>query len=170
MDLVYATGVIGMSFIPLIIGIGVSVVGSYFGYRLFSRLTTSINEAEELKRGNVSIGIILMAVLISLGIVLHAGVAGLAPAFAYAIEAGPLTPNGLVSIGFALFQLFMSAMFAILAIFIAFRLFSRLSGDVDEFQEIKQGNVAVALQMAGISVLTALATEAGISAVVSMIY
>jgi uncharacterized membrane protein YjfL (UPF0719 family) len=170
MNLPIIAGIIGLSFIPLVIGVIVAVLGSYCAYSLFSKLTKNIDEKAELQKGNTAVGILLLSIFVSIGIVLHAGISGIAPAVRYMIKVGPTTSDGLVSLGIAVFQLVISAGLAIIAIYITFLLFSKLTGDVDEFQEISRGNIAIALEMSGIAILTALLIDAGISGIMTILY
>jgi uncharacterized membrane protein YjfL (UPF0719 family) len=78
--------------------------------------------------------------------------------------------DGLFSIGIAALELIVSAALAIIAIYVTFHLFSRLTRDIDEFSEISRGNVAIALEMSGIAILTALAIDAGVSGIVNILY
>lgn len=159
-----------MSFIPLVIGVILAVGGSYCSLCLFSRLTKTIDERAELRKGNTAIGIVLFSVFVSVGIVLYAGIVGIAPALRYMIQVGPSTPGAMVSLSLAFLQLAICGALAVIGIYITFVLFSRLTGDMDEFEEISKGNTAVALEMSGIAILTALLINAGISCIMTIIY
>jgi uncharacterized membrane protein YjfL (UPF0719 family) len=159
-----------MSLVPLLIALVVAAVGSFWGFKLFSRLTKGIDEAAELKKGNIAVGIILLSVMVALGIVLQAGLSGISSGIDYALRVGLVTPMDIIAICIALIQFVLGALLAILAVFFSFYVFNRLTPDVNEFAEIAGGNVAMALLMAGIAILTALVIQAGVSGITHALF
>ncbi|HNL86726.1 MAG TPA: DUF350 domain-containing protein, partial [Methanoregulaceae archaeon] len=73
MDIV--TAFVGL--IQLIIAILLAVVALYIGYSTFSKITKGIDEIQELKKGNVAVGIIIAAIFFAIAIVIQSGVAGI---------------------------------------------------------------------------------------------
>jgi uncharacterized membrane protein YjfL (UPF0719 family) len=67
----------------------------------------------------------------------------------------------------SLIQLILGIILAIGAIYLALNILDRLTKGVDEFEEIKKGNVAVALMMAGVIVSTALIIQSGVIGITS---
>jgi uncharacterized membrane protein YjfL (UPF0719 family) len=161
---------ISVSFVQLLIALVVAVAGSYGAYRLFSHLTKGINEAEELKKGNIAVGIVLLSVMVALGIVLQASLSGISSGIMYALKVGLMTPMGLIAIAIAFLQFVVGAVLAILAVLFSFHVFNRLTREVDEFAEIAKGNIAIALLMAGIAILTALVVQVGIAGITQALF
>ena len=58
--------VIGMNFLYAALG----VVLMFIAYRVIDRLTPEVNFAEELKRGNVAVGIFIAAIFVAVAIII----------------------------------------------------------------------------------------------------
>lgn len=161
---------VSISFVQLLAALIVAVIGSYGGYRLFSRLTKGIDEAEELKKGNVAVGVLLLSVMVALGIVLQAGLSGISSGVDYALIVGLTTPMGITAIAVSLLQFIVGAVLSVLSVLFSFHVFNRLTPEVDEFSEIARGNIAIALLMSGIAILTALVVQAGIAGITQTLF
>jgi uncharacterized membrane protein YjfL (UPF0719 family) len=150
-----------VGFIQLIIAILLAVVALYIGYSTFSRITKGMDEQQELMKGNVAVGIIIAAVFFAIALVVQSGVAGISVGIINAIEGDWLA---LVA---AFIQLVLGIILAIAAIYLALNILDRLTKGVDEFAELKKGNVAVALMMAGVIVATAIIIQSGVMGITS---
>jgi len=150
-----------VGFIQLIIAILLAVVALYIGYSTFSRITKGMDEQQELMKGNVAVGIIIAAVFFAIALVVQSGVAGISVGIINALEGDWLA---LVA---AFIQLVLGIILAIAAIYLALNILDRLTKGVDEFAELKKGNVAVALMMAGVIVATAIIIQSGVMGITS---
>ncbi len=72
-----------------------------------------------------------------------------------------------VLVGLAFMRLILSIAFAVLALYLASSILARLTKDMDEWEEIGKGNVAVAIYMAGIFIAVATIVAPGISGLFS---
>ncbi|MCX6686689.1 MAG: DUF350 domain-containing protein [Methanoregula sp.] len=79
-----------------------------------------------------------------------------------AASVGLLSLDGLLAIGAALVQLILGIVLSIAAIYLALNILDKLTKGVDEFEEIKKGNVAVALEMAGVIIAVAVIIQSGV--------
>jgi len=150
-----------VGFIQLIIAILLAVVALYIGYSTFSRITKGMDEQQELMKGNAAVGIIIAAVFFAIALVVQSGVAGISVGIINALEGDWLA---LVA---AFIQLVLGIILAIAAIYLALNILDRLTKGVDEFAELKKGNVAVALMMAGVIVATAIIVQSGVMGITS---
>ncbi len=75
---------------------------------------------------------------------------------------GLFSVDGFVAIGVAILQLVLGIVLAVAAIYLALNILDRLTKGVNEFEEIKKGNVAVALEMAGVIVAVAVIIQSGV--------
>ena len=64
-------------------------------------------------------------------------------------------------------SLILGILLAIGAIYLALYILDRLTKGVDEFEEIRKGNTAVALMMAGVIVSTAIIIQSGVIGITS---
>ena len=157
MDIV--TAFVGL--IQLLIAILLAVVALYIGYSVFSKITKGIDEIQELKKGNVAVGIIIAAIFFAIAIVIQSGVAGIAIGITNALS------GDWYSLLAAFIQLILGILLAVATIYLALNILDRLTKGIDEFEELKKGNVAVALMMAGVIVATAVIIQSGVVGITS---
>ena len=150
--------------IQLIVAIILSVVALYIGFSLFSRITTKIDEEKELAKGNAAVGIVVASVFISIAIVIQSGISGVSIGIKGAI-AGNMYP--LVA---SVLQLILGITLAIGAIYLALNILDRMTKEIDEFGEIKKGNVAVALEMAGVIIAVSIIIQSGVLGITSSLF
>jgi uncharacterized membrane protein YjfL (UPF0719 family) len=148
--------------VQLIVAIIFSVVALYIGFITLAKITKDIDEEKELAKGNAAVGIIVAAVFVAIALVVQSGVSGLSIGIGKAASVGLLSLDGLLAIGAALVQLILGIVLAIAAIYLALNILDKLTKGVDEFEEIKKGNVAVALEMAGVIIAVAVIIQSGV--------
>ena len=152
--------VIGL--VQLIIAIIFSVVALYIGFFMMSKITKNIDEEKELAKGNVAVGIIVASVFVAIALVVQSGVSGLSVGIGKAASVGFFSVDGLLAIGAAFVQLILGIVLAIAAIYLSLNILNKLTKGVDEFEEIKKGNVAVALMMGGVIIAVAVIIQSGV--------
>ena len=150
-----------LGLIQLVIAIILAVVALYIGFSVFSRITKGMDEEKELARGNPAIGIIIASIFFAIALVVQSGIAGISVGIMKALAGDWL------AIVASLIQLILGIILAIGAIYLALNILDRLTKGVDEFEEIKKGNVAVALMMAGVIVSTAIIIQSGVIGITS---
>ena len=137
-------GQLFFSLAQLAIAIVLSAVITYLALFLFQWFTRDLDEWQSLRDGNAAVGIVLGAILISVAIVLR-------PALAI--------DSSLWDVGTSLFfrmllvqafQLLLGLAFAVGTLILALLLFAALTRQLDEVQELKDGNLAVAALLAGV--------------------
>jgi uncharacterized membrane protein YjfL (UPF0719 family) len=140
-----------------------AVLSIYFGVRAFDKLTEEIGELEELRKGNAAVGILVAAIIICIAAVVRTGVAqfaaGIQPNYALSLIA-VLAAINVVKLLFGLFL-------AILTIFISLNLLDALTRKIDETRELKKGNIAIAILIAGVLIAVSIVVGASMEAVVS---
>jgi uncharacterized membrane protein YjfL (UPF0719 family) len=147
--------------IQLLIAILLAVVALYIGYYTFSKITKGIDEVQELKKGNVAVGIIIASIFFAIAIVIQSGIAGISIGITNALS------GDWYSLIAAIIQLILGIILAIATIYLALSVLDRLTKGVDEFEELKKGNVAIALMMAGVIVATAIIIQSGVIGITS---
>ena len=148
--------------IQLIISIIFAVLALYIGFAVLSKINKNMDEEKELARGNVAVGIIVAAVFVAIALVVQSGVSGLSVGINKALSVGILSVDGLLAIGVAFIQLILGIVLAIGAIYLALNVLDKLTKGVNEFEEIKKGNVAVALMMGGVIIAVAVIIQSGV--------
>jgi len=158
--MLWANAVVGI--IQLIIAIILAVVALYIGFSVLNRITKGMDEAKELAKGNVAVGILIAAVFIGIAVVVQSGVSGVSLGIAKAMSVGIFSVDGLIAIAVAILQLILGIVLAIVSIYLALKVLDRLTKGVEEFEELKKGNVAVALEMAGVIIAVAVIIQSGV--------
>lgn len=134
----------------------------YIGFAVLSKINKNIDEEKELAKGNAAVGIIVAAVFVAIALVVQSGVSGLSVGINKAISVGFLSVDGLLAIGVSIIQLLLGIVLAVGAIYLALNILDKLTKGVDEFEEIKKGNVAVALEMGGVIIAVAVIIQSGV--------
>jgi uncharacterized membrane protein YjfL (UPF0719 family) len=147
----------------LAIAIILSAIAAYLAFYLFQWFTRNLDEWEELRQGNPAVGIVLGAIVLSVAIVLR-------PA---------LTVNtGLWDIGRALYvrvlviealQLAVGLILAVITLALALFLFAALTRGIDEVEELKKGNLAIAGLLAGVVISVALMVSQAIAQIMHLV-
>lgn len=145
--------VVGVQIARLILAIVLAVIAQYIAIKVFDRMTRGIDEFEELRKGNVAIGIIMGAVLLAVATIIASGVAGIVT---------PSTGFDLVQLGVSFVWLIVAIVVAVIAQFIALSIYGRLTEGIDEERELKKGNLAVAITLGAVIYSIALVVQAGI--------
>ena len=155
--------------VQLVIAIIFAVVALYIGFSVMGKITKDIDEEKELAKGNVAVGIIVAAVFVAIALVVQSGVSGLSVGINKALSVGIFSLDGLTAIGVSLIQLVLGIALAVGAIYLALYFLDKLTKGIDEFAEIKKGNVAVALEMAGVIIAVAVIIQSGVIGITASI-
>jgi uncharacterized membrane protein YjfL (UPF0719 family) len=153
---------VAVGIIQLIIAIILAVAALYIGFSVLNKITKGIDEEKELAKGNVAVGIVVAAVFFAIAIVVQSGVAGVSVGIGSALASGLGSTDALIAIGGAILQLVLGIILAVASIYLALRVLDKMTKGVEEFEELKKGNVAVALEMAGVIVAVALIVQVGV--------
>jgi uncharacterized membrane protein YjfL (UPF0719 family) len=153
----------------LIIAILFAVVALYIGFLVLGWITKGIDEEKELANGNAAVGILVASVFIAIALVVQSGVSGLSVGINKAISIGVLTGDGIFTVVIAIVQLLLGIVLAVGAIYLALNILDRLTKGVEEFEELKKGNVAVALEMAGVIIAVAVIIQTGVIGITAAI-
>ena len=155
--------------IQLVLAIVFAVVALYIGFWVLGKITKGIDEEKELAKGNAAVGILVASVFIAIALVVQSGVSGLSVGINKAISIGILTRDGILTVVAAIIQLLLGIVLAVGAIYLALNILDRLTTGVDEFEELRKGNVAVALEMAGVIIAVAVIIQSGVIGITAAI-
>ena len=155
--------------IQLLISIIFAVLALYIGFAVLSKITKGIDEEKELAKGNVAVGVIVASVFVAIALVVQSGVSGLSVGINKALSVGLFSVDGLLAVCVAFVQLILGIVLAVGAIYLALNILDKLTKGVEEFEEIKKGNVAVALEMAGVIIAVAVIIQSGVIGITAAI-
>ena len=154
-----------LSGVQLLLAVVLSALAAYLGVWLFSRATPGLDEWAELRKGNPAVGLVMGAVVVGVAIILR-------PALnivSLRLDVGAtldvalrlLTQALLVAVGLVL---------SLAVIAFALWLFTRLTGELDEWAEIAKGNVGVAVLLAGVILGTALLSGVALDSALVLLF
>ncbi len=155
-----ANAIVGL--FQLLISIIFAVLALYIGFAVLTKITKIIDDEKELKKGNAAVGILVAAVFVAIALVVQSGVSGLSVGINKAVSVGIFSIDGLLAIFSAFIQLILGIVLAVGAIYLALYILDKLTQGIDEFEEIKKGNVAVALMMGGVIIAVAVIIQSGV--------
>ncbi len=148
----------------LVISVITAALVAFLSIWLFDKTTRNIDEWNELRKGNVAVGVVLASLIVGVGIILRPG---LAPA-ALNLDVGP--GNAVViRLAVQLIQILIGLLLSVVSIGTALWIFTRLTGSIDEWAEIGRGNVAIAIVLAGVVIATALIVSTALDAILLML-
>jgi len=151
-------------FLEFLIAIFISFILIFGTYRLLLVLTPRFDEERQLKKKNLSVGIILGSILLGQALIVKQAiypVMAVIQIFILGEEKG--AGSILKMLGFSVGYVALAGFLAILCILFSFWLFNKLTPGIDQFEEIKNNNLAVALFMGLLVIGICLLISAGVS-------
>ncbi len=133
-----------LSLAQLAIAVVLSAVAAYLAFYLFQWFTRGLDEWEELRQGNPAVGVVLGAIVISVAIVLR-------PALSVNTTAWDVGATLVTRVLLAeALQLAVGLVLAVITLALALYLFAALTRGIDEVEELKNRNLAIAGLLAGV--------------------
>src|SRR5659263_446141 len=148
--------------IQLVIAFILAVAALYIGFSVLGKITKGIDEEKEIAKGNTAVGILVASVFIAIGIVVQSGGSGISVGISQALRPDITTGDSITILIVSVLQLVLGIVLAIVAIYLALNILDKLTKGIDEFAELKKGNVAVALEMAGVIITVAIIIQSGV--------
>ncbi len=137
---------LGIALGQLIVGLVLAMGSVYLGLKMFDKLTEGTDEMAELKKGNVAIAILLGAIIFSIANIVEGGVSNLTQT----VVPGLSMVQVFAALVIGLVNLVIGVILAIFAIYIAISVLDKITVGIDEFRELRRGNVAIAIIMASV--------------------
>jgi uncharacterized membrane protein YjfL (UPF0719 family) len=150
--------------LEFLVSIFISFILIFFSYRLLLVLTPHFDEERQLKRKNVSVAVVLGSILLGEAIVVMRAiypVMAVIQIFVLGQEKNIL--NLLKMLGLSVGYVLLTGVLAIAVILISFWLFNKLTPRINQYEEIRDNNIAVALFMALFIIAVCILISAGVS-------
>jgi putative membrane protein len=153
--------------LEFLVSVLISFVLIFGSYRIILVLTRRFDEEKQLKKKNVSVGVVLGSIFIGEALVVKQALYPVMAVIQLYIlgqekDAGNFVELMLYSLGYVL----LAGLLAFLCILFSFWLFNRLTPNINTLQEIMDNNLAVAALMALFIVGICLLMSAGVSGLV----
>ena len=139
----------------------------YLTYRVFIKANPDFDMEEEIRKGNVSVGILVGTILFSASMILQKGLGSVVSMFRLYVsspgESGlALWKLGLLSVA----HLGLSMLLAVFTISVTLRLFGKLvRSHFHAGKELEKGNLAVGIILSAVVLVAALYVGEGVSAI-----
>ncbi|MBI4668902.1 MAG: DUF350 domain-containing protein [Elusimicrobia bacterium] len=146
-----------VSIAEFIIQVILAVMAVYVSYRIFNKANTDFDQEEELKKGNVAVGILLASIMASSALIIQKGlypVISLMKIYFTSPATQTLTQWQLPF--FALAHLIMVFALTVATISFSLRLYGKLTRNIQEGKELYKGNVAVGIVLAAVVLIVSL--------------
>lgn len=128
--------------LQLFFGIVLAIVAVYLSLRFFDALTEGIDEIKELKKGNVAVALLLVALIGSVAV-------AVIPAIEFKVPSPSIEMFPILFV-LTTIKVVVGVIIAVFAVFVAVRVLDTITIGIDEPAEIKKGNVAVTLLIAAV--------------------
>ena len=149
---------IGLAFLRLVLSISFAVIGLYIASWVLGKLTKEISEWEEISKGNQAVAIYMAGIFLSVAIIMGPGILGL------------FRTMEIVGITLGFVQLIFALVLAVVAQYIGLSVLSKLIKGVDAWEELKNGNIAVAIVMAATVVAVGTIVAFGVQSIIEAIF
>lgn len=132
--------------IEFLVSIIISFILIFGSYRIFLAMTKRIDEERELRGGNTSVGIVLGSTILGEAIVVKQAIYPvMAVIQIFVLGQEKSVGNFLRMMAYSIGYMIMAGLLALACILFSFWLFNRMTPRIDQFEEIKKNNIAVAL-------------------------
>jgi uncharacterized membrane protein YjfL (UPF0719 family) len=139
-------------------------VGSFF---IFARLNRQVDEISELKANNVAVAILHASMMLAAALIIQRAVGPAISALQTALFTRPDWASLLKVMGLAAGYLVITILIALVTITISIRLFTALTRQLNEMEELRKNNSAVAIVLGAIVVIMSLFLAQGVDALLA---
>ena len=135
----------------------------YVNYRMFIATNPDYHAEEEMKKGNAGVAVLLAALLVSAGLIVREGVFPVTNLVRLYFTAPVEYVKGWQLLLLIVAHLGLVFVVAVYTISLSLRFWGRLTPNINEGAELKKGNLAVGLVLAGVVAVMAIFISDGIS-------
>jgi uncharacterized membrane protein YjfL (UPF0719 family) len=158
---------IGIFELALSLGLGFLTV--WFSFKMLARLTPQTDDFKAIKSNNTAVGILFGATILSVGLVVKQAAYPTVSSLQTILHRGLSWTGVLKLFGIGLGSIAIVMVIALTAVWMAVRLFLRMTKDIDELAEIQRNNVAVAVILGCMIVVIGLFLGHGIQSLLASI-
>ena len=134
-------------------------------YRIFVKANPDFHMGHEIKKGNLAVGILMAAILLSASYILMAGTESSVAMFRMHMLAPSEENESLLRILLLIIaHLSVSLMLAVISISITLRMFGRLERELSAGKELQNGNVAVGVLLSAVVIISSMYVREGVAA------
>ena len=179
-DLVTQLAYLVVGLVQLFVALGLAILAIYLGITILDRATPRVPLMEEIKRKNTAAGITVGSAVISITIVIQSGVQGMTSGLGSSSDLGSI----LRGLGEGFLTVVVGMIFAVLALYLALWVMQKIvsvmpvavggklveGAKADLQEEIKNGNVAAAVMLAGVFIGISIVLQACVLGLVHAVW
>jgi uncharacterized membrane protein YjfL (UPF0719 family) len=162
-----AVGGLVLGLIQLIVGLSLAAFSITKGLQLLSKLLGGLDIWAEIQKKNMAVALLAAGVVVAYTRVISGGIAAMSDSLGMLGSVGVF--NGFISLVGGLINLAVAIMVASFAITVVFRVMDKLTTNIDEKTEFKNGNVAIGIIYCGILIGVSSLVAAGVSGIGSAV-
>ena len=152
-----------VSLFEFVLSIAMLAIGIYLNYRMIIKANPDFDMETEIKKGNVAVGVLVGAIMVSTSMILQKVVFAVVSMFRIFMT----SPVGDGSLQWqlpliAMAHLVMGFVLALMTISLTLRTFGRLTRHIENGKELQKGNVAVGILLASVVIVSALFIGEGV--------
>ncbi|MDY0083703.1 MAG: DUF350 domain-containing protein [Ignavibacteriaceae bacterium] len=152
--------------LQLILSLIIGLAFIYAGFRFFYNRIKTIDEISELKKNNIAVAVLNGSIILSLIIMVKNAIEPAITTFTLTLRNPESTlTKFLETAGIMLIQIIVASTIAFITIFIALSLYTYLTRDLDEIEEIKNNNIAVSIVLGVVIISISLLMQQGIKSI-----
>lgn len=152
--------------LQLILSLVTGLAFIYAGFRFFHKRIKDIDEISELKKNNIAVAILNGSIILSLVIMVKNAIEPAITTFTLTLRNPDSSLTSfLQTAAIMLIQIIVAGVLAFLAIYIALNLYTFLTRDLDEIDEIKKNNIAVSLVLGVVIISISLLMQQSIKSI-----
>jgi len=152
-----ALSMIGLGLFQFVIGLMLAIVCIYTGFILFDKILREIDLQEELKKKNMAVGIVAVAIMITIAGIISTGVAGITKGL-FGQDIVHAAVGGII-------QLIIGIIFAVIAIYLAFKIWDIITTEIEETDELKNNNIAIGVIIAGVLIAVGFVIQGSVNGI-----
>jgi uncharacterized membrane protein YjfL (UPF0719 family) len=133
-------------------------VGLYIASWVLGKVTKEIDEWEEIKKGNAAVAIYMAGIFISVAVIIGPGIIGL------------FRTLNIVGIAIGFIQLIIALVLAMVMQYIGLSVLNKLTKGVNEWVELKNGNIAIGIMMASIVIAVSAIVARGVESLIAALF
>ena len=149
-----------VSIFEFLLSIAMLGFGIYLNYRLIIKANPDFDMEDEIKKGNLAVGLLVAAIMLSTGMILQNVLYSVVAIFRMFINSSDGYDWKLPLIGIG--HLVMGFVIAIVTISVTLRTFGRLTRRMRDGEELQKGNIAVGVLLASVVIVSAMFVGPGV--------
>ena len=151
-------GLVALAIVRLVLAIVFAVGGLYIASWVLGWLTKNLDEWQEIGKGNSAVAVYVAGIFISVAIIVGPGIIGL------------FRTLDIIGIVVGFIQLVVALALAVAMQYVGLSFLGKLTKGLDEWAELKKGNIAVGIVMAAVVIAIGTIVSQGVISIIEALF